>query len=206
MTTAIYMRCSTDMQTTESQRHALTEWAGEHAEDAEWFIDEGYSGADDNRPAWTECYNRCKAGEFARLVVWKKDRIGRNMKSRLYWRYALDQFGVELVSITEDDSGNELVDAVMDVVSAFHAEHERKVIGERTRAGIAAKRRAGESWGGGRCIKPGVRGYRRFTDEEEDEIAREVDSGVSMYAVAKDRGVSRATIKGAVKRAKDRNG
>lgn len=206
MKTAVYMRCSTDRQSTESQRHALTEWVEANAPDATWFTDEGMSGANDNRPAWQECYRRCKEGEFGRLVVWKKDRIGRGFKSRLYWTYALDQFGVEVVSLTEDDSGNELVDAIMDVISAFHAKEERRLIQERTKAGIRAARAKGEPWGGARCIKPDTKGFRKFTDDEEAEIAASVKGGEPITRAADRLGVSYRTVRRVLRRVEERRG
>ena len=43
------------------------------------FEDAGYSGKNTDRPAFQDMINRIRMGEFTHLLVWKIDRISRNL-------------------------------------------------------------------------------------------------------------------------------
>jgi len=78
---AIYARVSTDRQSTESQLNALREYAGKRA----WaiskeYIDEGYTGSNTKRPAFTAMMADAKKRKFDVLLVYKLDRLSRSLK------------------------------------------------------------------------------------------------------------------------------
>ncbi|MCL2082690.1 MAG: recombinase family protein [Oscillospiraceae bacterium] len=54
-------------------------------EDYEIFEDAGYSAKNTERPAYQQMIARLRTGEFSHLVVWKIDRISRNLNG-LWWR------------------------------------------------------------------------------------------------------------------------
>ena len=43
------------------------------------FEDDGYSAKNTDRPHFQDMMNRVRAGEFSHIIVWKVDRISRNL-------------------------------------------------------------------------------------------------------------------------------
>ena len=186
MKTAIYMRCSTDHQDTESQRHALNEWvAKSDAEDLRWYDDTGVSGAAVKRPEWDRLMADARAGEVDRIVVFKKDRIGRDFANRLSITAELMGLGVKVVSLHEQIDTDSLEGLLMECVSAYVAASERRNIIDRTRAGIARVKGTGGKWDQSRAA-------RRVFDH--DEARRLHQQGVSRAELARRYGVSWPTI------------
>ena len=76
MATLYYLRCSTDSQTTESQRSALG--IPSDVDPGHVFMDEGVSGAVDalDRPAFAKCAAYARSGDVLRVTA--LDRLGRN--------------------------------------------------------------------------------------------------------------------------------
>jgi len=93
-----------------------------------------------DRPGWNALWRRVEAGEIARIVTWKLDRLGRTASglSRLF--EDMLERRVDFQSLTE---GVDLATAsgrLMAHILASVAEYEREVRAERQRAGIAAAR------------------------------------------------------------------
>lgn len=81
------------------------------------------------------------------LVVWKLDRLGRDLAGVLGVIKRLADEGIELISITERfDTSTPMGKAFMQISLVF-AELERNMISERTKAGIAAQKAAGKKFG-----------------------------------------------------------
>ena len=68
-----YARVSTVGQTLEQQTEALT------AAGAGKIFDDVMSGARDDRPGFAECMRYLREGDT--LIVWRLDRLGRNMRA-----------------------------------------------------------------------------------------------------------------------------
>ena len=82
---AIYIRVSTlyqvDRDSLPMQRKDLIAYASLilGIEEYELFEDAGYSGKNTDRPAFQEMMQRIRKGEFTHVLVWKIDRISRNL-------------------------------------------------------------------------------------------------------------------------------
>ena len=82
---AIYIRVSTlyqvDRDSLPMQRKDLIAYASLilGIEEYEIFEDAGYSGKNTDRPAFQEMMQRIRKGEFTHVLVWKIDRISRNL-------------------------------------------------------------------------------------------------------------------------------
>jgi len=75
----LYLRVSTDMQTVESQMHALKEYCFRNKIDNyEMFIDEGISGAVENRPALNRLLELVERDECEQLLTFSFSRIARS--------------------------------------------------------------------------------------------------------------------------------
>ncbi|MBR4419721.1 MAG: recombinase family protein, partial [Clostridia bacterium] len=82
---ALYIRVSTNHQIDKDslpvQRKDLINYAEVMLgiSDYEIFEDAGYSGKNVERPAYQDMMRRCRQGEFSHILVWKIDRISRNL-------------------------------------------------------------------------------------------------------------------------------
>lgn len=171
-----YVRVSTNHQDTELQRLAL-ESAG-----CERIYEEYASGRTANRPVLKELITVMKSGD--ELIVWKLDRVGRNVLHALLMFQNLHEKGVNFRSITD---GVDLKTAsgrynFRNILSA--AQYESDLNSERTLAGLAVARAKGRV--GGRRPK--------FTDEQWREMGERMATGESRQSVSKTYGVGLSTL------------
>jgi len=158
-----YARVSTSEQDLHLQREALR---GAGCSD-EWIFWDIASGARTARPGLEACLQALHPGDT--LLVWRLDRLGRSM--------------AHLVTVIEELRGRQvgfrsLGDGAIDTTTAsgeliFHifsalAQFERRLIQERTRAGLAVARARGKK--GGRtplgAEEPRVRmAYTMYADQ-----------------------------------------
>ncbi|MFU0874437.1 recombinase family protein [Kluyvera sichuanensis] len=171
-----YARVSTNHQDTELQRQAL------ESADCEIIFEEHASGRKANRPVLKQLIGIMKAGD--ELVVWKLDRIGRNVLHALLMFQQLQENGVNFRSITD---GVDLRTAsgrynFRNILSA--AQYESDLNSERTLAGLAVARSKGRV--GGRRPK--------FTNEQWLEMGSRIAAGESRQQIAKMCGVGVSTL------------
>lgn len=137
-----YARVSTAEQNLDMQLDALRN-AGV-MDDNLYF--ESVGGASKNRPQLTMCWADAREGDT--VIVWKLDRLGRNVM-QLYGRVNdLKQRRIGFKSLTEGfDLGTPMGNAMFGMMAVF-AQFEREQIGARTAAGMRAlKERGGPSAG-----------------------------------------------------------
>ena len=92
---------------------------------------------------------RIRAGEFSHLLVWKLDRISRNLLDFAAMYDELKRLGVIFVSKNEQfDTGSAMGEAMLKIILVF-AELERKVTSERVTS-VMYSRAASGSWNGGK--------------------------------------------------------
>jgi DNA invertase Pin-like site-specific DNA recombinase len=141
-----YMRVSKDdgSQVTDLQRDALTA-AGVNADQ---LYEDQISGKKDERPGLTSCLKALRDGDT--LLVWKLDRLGRNLRHLVNTVHELNQRGVGFkvltghgVDINTTTASGKLVFGIF----AALAEFERELISERTKAGLASARARGRKGG-----------------------------------------------------------
>ncbi|MDA8491636.1 recombinase family protein [Kluyvera sp. Awk 3] len=161
-----YARVSTNHRDTELQRLALGS-AG-----CELIFEEHASGRKSNRPVLKKLIDTMQNGDG--LVVWKLDRIGRNVLHALLMFQQLQEQGVNFRSITD---GVDLKTAsgrynFRNILSA--AQYESDLNSERTLAGLAVARAKGRV--GGRRPK--------FTDEQWEGMGQMIAAGESRQQVA----------------------
>lgn len=153
--TAIYIRVSTQMQidkdSLDVQRRELTVYSdmvlGIH--DFEVFEDPGFSAKNTDRPKYQEMMSRIRSGEFSHLLVWKIDRISRNLLDFSSMYAELKSLGVTFVSKNEQfDTSTAIGEAMLKIILVF-AELERKMTAERVTAVMLSRANNGQ-WNGGR--------------------------------------------------------
>jgi len=106
------------------------------------------SGKRENRPSLTACLRALRQGDT--LVVWKLDRLGRDLRHLVNTVHDLSSRGIGLkvlagqgANIDTTTAGGKLVFGIF----AALAEFERELIRERTKAGLAAARARGRKGG-----------------------------------------------------------
>jgi len=161
MSAAVYLRVSTDKQTTENQEPAVRQLVeargGPGAWEAATVYRETMSAAKE-RPAFDAMMEAARLGRFKTLYVWSLDRFGRSMFANLRDVTALiERFGVGVVSYREswlDNTGDMAHRKLLLGIFSWVAEHERERLQQRTRAGLARAVAQGKTLGRRRVVIP----------------------------------------------------
>lgn len=148
----------------------------------ETYKDVGVSGTRERRPALDKLMSDVKKGKIDAVLVWRADRLFRNLKSMVNTLDEWNSLGVGFVSATEIfDSTTAQGRLVMQLAAAF-SEFERSVIVERVKSGIAAARRRGARIG-----RPRAR--------VDDDTLRDLkEKGLSVREIARKMHLGSSTI------------
>lgn len=113
------------------------------------FEDDGYSAKNTDRPNFQEMMNRVRAGEFSHVIVWKVDRISRNLLDFAAMYEELKEHRVTFISMNEQfDTSTAIGEAMLKIILIF-AELERNMTSERV-TGIMLDRAESGLWNGAR--------------------------------------------------------
>jgi DNA invertase Pin-like site-specific DNA recombinase len=183
---ALYIRVSTDGQTTDNQRMALEAVAAQRG----WTVDAvyedaGVSGAKgrDKRPGLDGMLKDATRARFDVVMVWAVDRLGRSLGDLLETLKDLEAAHVDLflhqqAVDTTTPSGR----AFFQMLGVF-SEFERQMIRSRVNAGLDRARAKGVRLG-----RPMVSG------KTEAAIRVRLEAGEGMLKVAKAVGVGTGTV------------
>lgn len=178
-----YARVSTVEQLTENQRQQIAE-AG-YSIQPRRFVEEKVSGSVPamQRPGFVKLLDKLEEGDT--LVVTKLDRIGRDSIDvqstvRLFAERGIRLIVLQLGNLDLTSSAGELMVKVLAAVADF----ERDLIVERTQAGQARARAEGKHMG-----RPS-----KTSDAEKAAIRQRLEAGASVSQVARDYGISRASV------------
>lgn len=106
----------------------------------EEFIDEGFSGKTDKRPALEKLVKDAKLGRFKIVIIYSIDRLGRSTKHLLNLVDELNHYGVSLISIREFlDFSTPTGQMALTMLSAV-AQLEAQLISERIKTTLAVKK------------------------------------------------------------------
>jgi DNA invertase Pin-like site-specific DNA recombinase len=144
------------------------------------YTDTGISGSTERRPALDELVKDARRRRFDVLVVWRLDRLGRNLRHLILLLDELHALGIAFVTLAEGIDATTPAGRLQLHVLAAIAEFERARVGERVRAAHARARAAGRHIG-----RPG----HRVTDAD---LAR--TAGLTIRAAAKVLRVSPALV------------
>lgn len=179
-----YMRVSkTDgSQSTDLQRDALLS-AGV---DPGNLYEDHASGKKDDRPELAACLKGMRDGDT--LLVWKLDRLGRNLHHLVNTVHDLTAKGIGLRVLTGQgaaiDTTTPAGKLVFGIFAAL-AEFERELISERTKAGLASARARGRKGGRPFTMTPAkIRLAMSSMGQPETHIGN----------LAKELGISRQTL------------
>ncbi|HCY1035884.1 TPA: recombinase family protein [Staphylococcus aureus] len=173
-----YARVSTGLQNLDLQMDKLKEYGCEKV-----FTD-NISGAKSKRPGLDSVIEFARNGDT--VVVWRLDRLGRNMQDLINLVNELNKRGISFYSIEENITMNKSSSTgqlLFHLFAAF-AEFERNLILERSTAGRISARARGRY--GGRPEK--------LTSKDVKLLKTLYDSGTPIKTIAEQWQVSRTTI------------
>jgi len=177
MKTAIYMRVSTNRQTQAQtieqqlellQRHL--ELQGEPRLTENVFRDDGYSGANLNRPGLDRLRDRVKDGTLDRVLITSPDRLARNYVHQMVLVEEWERAGCK-VEFLDRPMSQDPHDQLLLQIRGAVAEYERVLIAERMRRGRQMKLKAGAllPW----TVPP--YGYRSAPDRPRDPAGVQIE-------------------------------
>lgn len=131
-----------------------------------FFVDDGYSGTNFNRPSWNELLERIENGEVSALIVKDMSRLGRDyLKVGFYTEVLFVEKGVRFIAINNGiDSANQTdsdFTPFLNIINEWYAKDTSKKI----RAVMKSKGEAGEHL----CTNPPY-GYMKDADNKKHWI------------------------------------
>jgi DNA invertase Pin-like site-specific DNA recombinase len=174
---ALYLRVSTDDQTTANQERELREAAeAKGLEVGHVYRDSGISGAKgrDKRPGLDAALKDATRGKYGVLMAWSVDRLGRSLPDLLATLQELHGAGVDLYlhkqAVDTRTPAGRAMFGMLGVFAAF----EREIIQERVRAGMARAQAEGVTFG-----RP------KIDPEKEEQIRALLKAGVGLNSIAR---------------------
>lgn len=178
-----YARVSTKAQDADRQVRDLLA-AGVRRDDI--YIDHGVSGARASRPGFDRALDALHESDT--LVITTLDRLGRSTVNMLGLSEDLRAGGVNLRVLNlgggNVDTGTPMGSMVFTVMAAL-AQMELEIKRERINASVSKRRAAGKDLGGRR---------QQFSDSQIRNARRLIEAGEPATHVARDLGMSRATL------------
>lgn len=183
---AAYLRVSTKDQNTRSQRAELNQWRAGNglSEDSVTWYEDQETGATLDRPAFERLQKDIFAGKVKTVIVWKLDRLSRNLRDGVNLLADWTAKGVRIVVVTQQIDLSGPIGRIIAAVMLGLAEIELENIRERQKAGIAAARARG-------VYKGRELGSRKASSERARELSAK---GNKLGEIAKALGVSTRTI------------
>lgn len=183
---ALYVRVSTDSQTTENQLHELRSIADRVGWTVvEEFVDHGISGAKgrEQRPAFDRLCRGVIRREFDIIAAWSVDRLSRSLQDLVTFLSELHAKGVDLYLHQQGiDTTTPAGKAMFQMMGVF-AEFERTMIQDRIKAGLRRAKAQGKSLG-----RP------RIDKTVEEQILAHRARGCGIKRIAKDLKVGVGTV------------
>lgn len=152
---ALYIRVSTQYQISGDSLNTQKETLMKYAEmvlgihDITIFEDAGFSGKNTSRPSYQKMMKELRQEEYTHLLVWKIDRISRNLLDFADLYQELKRLRISFISFNEQfDTSTAIGEAMLKIILVF-AELERNMTAERVRANMIARAQKG-IWNGGK--------------------------------------------------------
>jgi site-specific DNA recombinase len=182
---AVYTRKSTEegleqeFNSLDAQREACVAYIASQRHEG-WVLapghydDGGFSGGNMQRPGLVRLMADIEAGKVDTIVVYKVDRLTRNLADFAKIVDVLDAKEASFVSITQSfNTTTSMGRLTLNVLLSF-AQFEREVTGERIRDKIAASKKKGLWMGGPVPLGYVVQDRRLIVHTEEAELVRRI--------------------------------
>lgn len=183
-----YMRVSTEKQAEEgngldSQKRDILAWAGKNEfVIKEWYVDDGYTGSNMNRPALQRLISDCYAKKIKNVIAFKLDRLSRSMIDGLY---IIEKIfmpnGVTFKCVHDSVNYDSPMEQAYTQMMAVFAQLDKNTMLLRMRGGMLERVKQGYWMGGGRT--PICYNYNTETGILEiiPEEAEKANAALDMY-------------------------
>lgn len=163
--TVSYLRVSTQSQVEngdglETQRRRILEFAKEkNLVINKFYCDEGISGAVKDRPALLDLLSACESGKVKTVVVYKMDRLARELTISLWLETQFKKHDVQVFSVVDPELGDDPLEKAFRRIAYVFAELEKDMITARMHDGRINKAKSGR-----RACGPAAFGYKKESD------------------------------------------
>lgn len=186
-----YIRVSTSKQDTEVQRYQIQSYADANNLVITEFVDEKVSGRVDIEDRdLNKIFKKAKCGDT--IICTEVSRLARTMQGISKVLLICEEKGITVITLKENyhlDINNPTSKFIINVY-AFTAETERNLISERTKEGLAMKKRMGIKLG-----RPvGAKNKKYILDKHKDKIERWIGKGVKKMEIARRLNVNVSTL------------
>lgn len=117
-------------------------------EDIKIYSDEGFTGYNTNRPQLQKLMTDIKQNKIQCVIVYRLDRISRNVADFCNLKNELLQYDVKFISVTENFDTSTPMGVAMLMISSVFAQLERDTIAERIRDNMYELAKTGRWLGG----------------------------------------------------------
>jgi DNA invertase Pin-like site-specific DNA recombinase len=187
-----YLRVSTDRQDENNQRTGVDEKARKMCVAIdEYVIDSGVSGTKEpEKRKLGPLLEKLKPGDT--IIASELSRLGRSLYMIMRILEYCMKHEVKVITVKDNyELGDNVQSKVLAFAFALAAEIERDLISSRTKEAIDRKRKEGVIFGRPRGARTGCRKLKPF----HDEIVKLLINGFSYFAIAKEVGAHRNTLK-----------
>ena len=183
--TALYCRLSQDdkMQgdsnSIRNQKAILKKYADDNGfTNTEFFVDDGYSGTNFNRPDWQRLMNEVDENKVGTIIVKDMSRLGRDyLRVGMYTEMIFPKADIRFIAINNGvDSANQMDNDMTPFINIFN-EFYAKDTSRKIRAVFKAKGNSGRPLAGNPCYgyeKDPNDKYKWIVDEEAAEVVKEI--------------------------------
>ena len=195
--TALYCRLSRDDGTDaesnsiSNQKSLLSRYAQEHGyTHPQFYVDDGWSGANFNRPSFQRMINDIEEGKIGTVIVKDMSRFGRDyLNVGLYTEIRFPEAGIHFIAINDgvdsDSAASNDFTPFRNIMNEWYCRDISKKIRSSLRAKIASGKHTNARVPYGYYIKGDHQNW--IVDEEAAEIIREIYrlfiSGMSMRQI-----------------------
>ncbi len=135
-----------------------------NSDNIELFIDEGFSGKNENRPEYQNMISKIKNKEIDSIVIYQLNRLGRNARDIHNTMQLCEDLGAVIYSATEGfDSSTSFGRAVIGILASL-AQLEREQLAERVKDNMYTLAKMGRWLGGQNPL--GFDGTREYYIDE----------------------------------------
>ena len=149
---AIYARFSSNNQRQESIFHQvekIKQYANDNGiELVESYIDEAESGTTDQRTNFLKMINDAPTASWKYIVVYKMDRLSRNVSDALNYKKHLANLGIKIISVIEDFDTDTPEGGLFNLITMGLSQYYVENMKRETMAGILQNAKTGRHSGG----------------------------------------------------------
>jgi DNA invertase Pin-like site-specific DNA recombinase len=183
----LYLRVSSDEQSTDLQRDDLIRYAELRGWKVVEVFEDHWTGTNDQRPAFQKMMKAAHERQFDVVCCWRFDRFGRNIRNLIENIQTLDSLGIHFCSFKDQVDMSTPQGRLFAHLLFCFSQFEVESLKQRTIAGMAAAKARGAQIGRPRKVDPVRVGELR-------------SQGLSISEIARQLGISRASVSETVKK------